>query len=133
MSGVRADIRTWRVLLVLGALLLPGCAMGRSNVSIDSNSRAPWMNLEFLPSRKKPDTSTYHRSIAQQKSQSADVATIAPAVATPKKEVRLLNWLTPGSERTPLPLPRTDLELEDSIGLNAGKSTADSTPEWWGF
>lgn len=105
-----------------------GCALGRSNVSIDSNSRAPWMNLEFLPSRKKADPSNYHRSVAENRSAtpSAPTAEVTTAAPPAKKETRLANWLTPGGERTPLPLPRSD------IAGDAGNSTA-STPAWWGF
>lgn len=135
-----AESSRWRRrgvwLLSVAAMLQSGCALGRSNVSIDSNSRAPWMNLELLPSRKKKDTSSYHRSVNQRSGSSTeDAVEIEPAVAAPKKEVRLLNWLTPSSEKTPLPLPRTDVELSATgAAASTTKSTIPTeTPDWWDF
>ena len=108
--------------------LFTGCALGRSNVSMDSNSRAPWMNFELLPSRKKADPANYHRSIAEQRSDAKSEASIEPALATTKTELRLPGWLTPGADRTPLPLPRSDAE-----GMPSEVREASGHPDWYDF
>ncbi len=113
-------------LWLTSSLLVTGCAMGRSSVSMDSNSPSPWMNLEFLPSRKKADVKNYHRSIAEQRPDGESAAEITPAVTEKKKESRLASWLLPGSERTPLPLPRSDIQ-------NPQTAASEARPDWWGF
>ncbi|OYW18101.1 MAG: hypothetical protein B7Z55_11265, partial [Planctomycetales bacterium 12-60-4] len=120
---------SWVWLLLFSSLGLSGCAFGRSSLSIDSNSRSPWLGLELIPSRKKADPPNYNRSVAQQRYSTEVQAEIQPAVQKPKKESRLPNWLNPMAERTPLPLPRTDVEPPP-----LAESPAESTnPDWWGF
>lgn len=115
--------------ILLGSLMLPGCTLGRSSLSIDSNSRSPWLGLELIPGRKSAEAATYNRAIAQQRSQSGAQAQVHAAIQKPKKESRLPGWLNPVSERTPLPLPRTDVQPPPF----AENSTVNSNPDWWGF
>jgi hypothetical protein len=115
--------------ILLGSLTLSGCTLGRSSLSIDSNSRSPWLGLELIPGRKSADAAAYNRAIAQQRSPSGDQTQVHAAIQKPKKETRLPGWLNPISEKTPLPLPRTDVQPPPF----AETSTVNSNPDWWGF
>lgn len=124
------SVQLWRLTLCLGgALCLSGCALGRGNVSIDSNSRAPWMNLELMPSKKKEKPANYHRSVAERQTDGASEVEIQTAMATPRRELRLPQWMTPSSERTPLPLPRTDVDVD----LSKPGSETQEHPDWYDF
>ncbi len=129
MSRFRTNLTCCCWMILLSSVALSGCALGRSSLSIDSNSRSPWLGLELIPGKKPADPANYHRSIAQHRSQPGDQAEIQAAIQKPKKESRLPGWLNPMAERTPLPLPRTDVEPPPF----AEKSTATSNPDWWGF
>ncbi len=125
----RTTWRAWAGLLAaLCAVAASGCAMGRHGVSIDSNSRAPWFNLELLPS-KKDRGENYNRSVARSKTRDDQAVAISPAVAPPKKENGLSAWLNPKPEKTPLPLPRTDQVPADAQPTE----TVEAHPDWWDF
>lgn len=124
------SVRLCPLILCLGGLWgLSGCTLGRSNVSIDSNSRAPWMNLELMPSRKKEKPANYHRSVAEQRGDGAKPVEVQEAMAAPRRELKLPQWMTPSSERTPLPLPRTDADLD----ISHPGSITHGNPEWYDF
>jgi hypothetical protein len=130
MTAIRPrGVARWAVVM---SLLLSGCAMGRSSLSIDSNSRAPWLGLEFLPSKKEAPPN-YSRSVKQQKSRGKDQVAITPATQSPKKERSLPNWLKPGSEKTPLPLPRTDVVPTADESAGASEAADQAHPDWWDF
>lgn len=119
--------------ILLGAALCApsmGCAVSHWSLSSDSGSRAPWLNMEFLPSRKKAAVN-YQRSISQQHAPGREQPVVRTATEPVHKEKRLAHWLMPQTERAPLPLPRTDLGPDgQSVGLH---EDADSHPDWWDF
>ncbi len=125
-----AGIWICRTLTVFVVFMVAGCAVDRSGVSMDSNSRSPWMNLELAPSRKKDNAPNYHRAIANRSDSTAPAAEVKTALLPPKSELRLPQWLHPGSEKTPLPLPRTDLA---PVATSSSSGESSARPDWWDF
>ncbi|MBI1348284.1 hypothetical protein GC163_18575 [bacterium] len=83
-----------------------GCALERSSVSVDSNSRSPWLGLQFLPS-KKSDSSNYYRSISRQVDAGSEPTVIQTAAEPKRSEIRLSEWILPAKSPEPQVLPRT--------------------------
>jgi hypothetical protein len=87
-----------------------GCAVTRKSVSIDSGSKTPWLGLELAPKKKSavPEATRIRRddSVPLEPVPANLVKDSAPQ---PKED----SWwqkLTGTEKRTPIKLPRTDLE-----------------------
>lgn len=95
-------------LLAMGwVCLCCGCALERSGVSADSNSRLPFFNFQFAPAKK--DSANYHRSV-QLEQRPAEL--VQPAKAPVQREVRLASWIPGLGQREALPLPLAELPAE---------------------
>ncbi len=90
-----------------GFCLCCGCALERSGVSADSNSRLPFFNFQFAPSKK--DAVNPHRSV-QLENRPADL--VQPAKAPVQREVRLASWIPGLGQREAMPLPLAELPAE---------------------
>jgi len=112
-------------LVIAGCLLIghSGCALERSSVSIDSNSRSPWFGLQLLPS-KKADTSGYHRSISRQPESEREQVSIVPALANPRSEFRIPAWLKPSASPESQQLPQT-------TGADPVERSVSDAVEFW--
>jgi hypothetical protein len=97
----------WATLFAGLGLIQVGCAVERSSLSMDSNSRFPWLGLQLSPPKSKEPA--YHRPIAQ-KSGKMDEAKVALAVDPPRTETKWSDWLNPLPQRISQPLPRTEPE-----------------------
>uniref|UniRef100_A0A7C2JYN1 DUF3035 domain-containing protein n=1 Tax=Schlesneria paludicola TaxID=360056 RepID=A0A7C2JYN1_9PLAN len=116
MSPVR-PVRCSLVLFALG--LCAGCAVERSSLSIDSNSRVPFLGLQLAPSKKKEPV--YQRSISREPAAKSAAATVQLAVEEPRGDTHWTDWLTP-APRFSQPLPRTEPEPNASASANATAS-----------
>jgi len=94
---------------------LAGCAVERSSLSMDSNSRFPWLGLQLSPPKSKEPA--YHRPIAQKSGKRTDEAKVTLAVDPPRTETKWADWLNPLPQRVSQPLPRT--EPDDAASTDA--------------
>jgi hypothetical protein len=84
-----------------------GCAVEHSSLSIDSNSRSPFLGLQLAPPKSKEPA--YHRPIARERGKKGtDEAKVALAVDPPRTETKWSDWLNPLPQRVSQPLPRTE-------------------------
>src|SRR5689334_17013485 len=82
------------------AVFASGCAVEHSSLSIDSNSRSPFLGLQFMqPKEKEP---AYHRPIARTKKDPE--AKVALATEPVKTESKWSDWLNPLPQRVSQPL-----------------------------
>jgi hypothetical protein len=112
-------------IVLCGTLGLSGCALERSSVSMDSNSRFPFFGFQLAP--KKKEEPAYQRSISQHRSRPSDVPKIQPAVREPERESAWPQWLSLPTARPVLPLPRTDRVVEEPRAEQTA-SSATSVP-----
>ncbi|MDZ4684917.1 MAG: hypothetical protein SH850_07475 [Planctomycetaceae bacterium] len=110
----------WFGLSLAAAVVCSGCTVERSSLSIDSNSRSPFLGLQFAPPKSKEPV--YHRPISRERvKQKSDGAKVELAVEPPRTEAKWSDWLNPLPQRVSQPLPRTESDETASTapdGLN---------------
>ena len=115
------QIRFCLVLLALG--WCTGCAVERSSLSIDSNSRVPFLGMQLAPAKKKEPV--YQKSISRGLSTKSDAAVVQLAVEEPRSDTHWADWLSP-APRVSQPLPRTDQQPHAPAPANASKPSEDA-------
>jgi hypothetical protein len=110
-------------LWLLAASLACGCAVERSSLSIDSNSRVPFMGLQLAPPKKKEPV--YQRSISRDRAAQSEAAVVRLAQHEPRTESRWTDWLTPSPPRVSQPLPRTETPASDKPDVSGAVAETD--------
>lgn len=107
-SGTLTARKGGSLLVVLVVALGSGCALERSSLSIDSDSRVPFFGFQFAPRRRPP---AYERSISRTKPSAEPPAKVTTTLLETPPESPWPAWLT-RSARPTQPLPRTDVTEE---------------------
>jgi hypothetical protein len=114
---------------VIALATMGGCAVERSSLSIDSNSRVPFLGLQLAPPKSKEPA--YQRQISRERKKSgADQPKVALAVESTKTETKWPDWLNPLPQRVSQPLPRTEPEPATPTINDDGTSATDSGIEF---
>jgi hypothetical protein len=124
LTGTNA-VRTAAALLAVA--VSGGCALERSSLSIDSNSRIPFFGFQFAPRPKPP---VYDRSVSRPKPGAEPSAKVKPALLETPKEGAWPGWLGLPTPRPTQPLPRTDVLAGEPAAPKSAADTVTNTVEF---
>ncbi|QDT25005.1 hypothetical protein [Gimesia panareensis] len=123
-------LRLLGVLCLSGLLLTTqtGCkGLGNKFFQIDSNSRSPFLGLEFYTRKDKQPAQI--QNVSQDQPVELEPAILQTKAEEPSRFSRLPKWLNPMSKKAEqgerIPLPRTDLE-ENEVILEEPAEKSDS-------
>lgn len=123
--GTLTARKSGSLLVVLVVAVGSGCALERSSLSIDSDSRVPFFGFQFAPRRRPP---AYERSISRTKPSTEPAAKVTTTLLETPPESSWPAWLTRSSRPTQ-PLPRTDV-TEEGKSSKGGEKPPTETYEF---